>query len=202
MFFPRMSQRGKERFTNLMSTWVTVNPPLWIHAYRLWYQGEEIDKERRAQKLQKAEQLRKELESNPALCEEMELEAWRKVEARRDYAFHQMEDMELHRIFGLGSIFRELPAHKVFWAWRKQALSELQQLREAERSSREKLAQDPDALLAAKKDMIRHFTSTDEREEDDPASWSTYSEYHTRILPITVPAEFARTHRNEQARLQ
>lgn len=118
------------------------------------------EEERRAHKLQEAEQLRKELETNPALLEKMELEARRKVEARQDYAFHQMEDMELHRIFGMGSIFRQTAAHRVSWAWRKQALSELQQLRETERSSREELAQDPDAALAAKEKLIRQLTST------------------------------------------
>lgn len=208
MFYPRMSLRQKARARRLAPLIVGLNPAGWINLSMWRARRIKADEEERAHKLQEAEQsrkeLRKELETNPALCEKMELEDRRKVEARRDYAFHQMEDMELHRIFGMGSIFHQMAAHKVFWAWRKQALSELQQLRETERSSREKLAQDPtsNAALAAKENMIRQFTSTEEgEEEENPPSYSDYEEYLTRILPITLPADFARNHPMEQARI-
>lgn len=197
--FPRMSLRQKARLRRLAPLLVGFNPACWIPPSFWRERRAKADEEQRARNLQEAKQLREELETNSALLEKMELEARQKVEARQDYAFHQMEDLALHRIFCMGSVFRQLAAHKVFWAWRKQALSEMQQLRETERLSREKLAQDPDALLAAKENMIRQLTSTEESEEEP--SYSSYSEYLTRILPITLPIEFARNHPHEQARI-
>ena len=62
----------------------------------------------------------RQLESNTALRQEMQLEVQRKLEAQQDAAFQQIQDSELLRIYHMGSMFEEIKAHKRFWAWRKQ----------------------------------------------------------------------------------
>lgn len=82
--------------------------------------------EQRLLKVLKAEQLAKECETNPALRREMQLEAQRKLEAQRDFAFQEMQDLELQRIYRIPSLPQEIAGHKQFWAWRKQAKMELE----------------------------------------------------------------------------
>lgn len=94
--------------------------------------------EQRKLDMLKAEQVAKECETNSVLRNQMQLEA------QRDFAFQQMQDLELHRIYALSSPLQQIPAHKQVWAWRKQAKMELEQLRETERLSRERFAQDID----------------------------------------------------------
>ena len=131
--------------------------------------------EERASELLKVKNLREEVKRNPTLHRQIELEAWRKLEVQRDYAFQQMEDIELHR---LGWAFS---AHKMFWAWRKQAQKEWQQLRETEQSSKERLEQIMDNFLLAK-----------EKEARNPYMVE-YTDYQ-KVLPITTPAAFALEH--------
>ena len=137
------------------------------------------EEERRATELLKAEQFRKELGKKPALRQQVQEEAQRKLEARRDSAFKHMEDMELHRVFSGGS------THKRFWAWRKQAVLELQQLRETERLG---MAQGTDTLIPPMENVTWDHTDTGESRLcitfKDPTDI-------TNILPITTPAQFA-----------
>ena len=141
--------------------------------------------ERRATELLKAEQFRKELGKKPALRQQVQMEAQRKLEARRDSAFKHMEDMELQRVFSEGSIPRQIAAHKRFWAWRKQAVLELQQLRETERLG---MAQGTDTFIPPMENVTWDHTDTGESRVcitfKDPTDI-------TNILPITTPAEFA-----------
>ena len=151
-----------------------------------------VEEERESEVL-KVKQLREEVKRNPALRKEVETEAQQKLEAQREYAFSQMKDCEFHRINGLGSFPRQIAASKVFCAWRKQALLELQQLRETERSSTEHLAQLTDAFLLAKENMARHLYHTD---EDYGSTTSNYLGETMDVLPITTPEAFALKHQH------
>ena len=152
----------------------------------------EVDEER-ASEILKVKQMREEVKTNPVLRKEVETEAQQKLEAQREYAFSQMKDLEFHRINGLGSVSRQIAASKVFCAWRKQALLELQQLRETERSSTEHLAQLTDAFLLAKEKMARHLYHAD---EDYGSATSSYLGETMDVLPITTPEAFALKHQH------
>ena len=91
----------------------------------------------RASELLRREQFIQKVEENPALRQGMQLEAERKFEAQQDVAFQQMQDAELLRIYHIPYMFQQIEAHKRFWAWRKQAVLELQQLRETQRLTAE-----------------------------------------------------------------
>ena len=155
------------------------------HAHRA-----EVEDER-ASEILKAKQLREEVKKNPALRKEVEKEARQKLEAQREYAFSQMQYRELLGINFPGSISRQISASKLFCAWRKQALLDLQQLRERERSSTEHLAQLTDAFLLAKENMARHRYRTD---EDYGSIASSYLAETMDVLPITTLDAFARKH--------
>ena len=142
-------------------------PPSVLRARRA-----ELD-EGRAFELLKATHLREEVKRDPTLRREIELEAWQKLQVRRHYAFEDMEDSALRRCS-----FLNLRSHKLFWAWRKQAKMELQQLRETEQSSKERMAQIMDAFLLAR-----------ENEARDPYTFDDSTD--TSVLPITTPAAFA-----------
>ncbi len=86
--------------------------------------------EQRRSELLKTDQLAKECETNPTLYDQIRLEAL------RDFAFQRTQDLEQHRIHGLPSLSQQIAGYKLFGAWRKRALMELQQLRETERVSR------------------------------------------------------------------
>ena len=153
--------------------------------------------EQRRLEVLKAEQLGKNLERNPALRHEMQLEAQRKLEVQRDFAFQQMQDGELLRVFGLRSRSptQEIAGHKQFWAWRKQAKSELEQLRETERVSRERSAQDIDASIHPRRSSPIQPTNTGESHVTTSLS---YQDHITNILPITTPAAFALKQQSKQ----
>ena len=151
-----------------------------------------VEEERESEVL-KAKQLREEVKTNPVLRKELETEARQKLEAQRDYAFSQMEGRELERVHGMGSIPGQIAASKLFCAWRKQALLELQQLRETERSSTEHLAQLTDAFLLAKENMARHLYHTD---EDYGSTTSSYLGETMDVLPITTFQAFALKHQH------
>ena len=138
-------------------------------------------------------QMREEAKTNPVLRKEVETEARQKLDAQREYAFSQMEGRELERIHGMGSIPGQIAASKLFCAWRKQALLELQQLRETERSSTEHLAQLTDAFLLAKENMARHLYHAD---EDYGSATSSYLGETMNVLPITTPEAFALKHQH------
>lgn len=144
--------------------------------------------EQRRLEVLKAEQLSKDLERNPALRHEMQLEAQRKLEAQRDFAFQEMQDGELCRIYRIPSPTQEIAAHKQFWAWRKQAKSEIEQLRETERLSRERFAQDIDASIHPRRSSPIQPTNTGESHVTTSLS---YPNHISNILPITTPAAFA-----------
>lgn len=144
--------------------------------------------EQRQSEVLKAEQLAKECETNPILRHAMQLEAQRKVEAQRDFAFQQMQDLELHRIYYLPSPTQEIPAHKQFWAWRKQAKSELVQLRETECLSREQLAQDTDTFTHQRGNSCSQANNTSESLISPSPSCPNDN---SNILAITTPAAFA-----------
>ena len=141
----------------------------------------------------KAKQLRKEVERNPTLRKEVEAEAQQKLEMQREYAFSRMNHLELLRINGIGAISRQLAASKVFCAWRKQAILELQQLRERERSSTEHLAQLTDAFLLAKENMARDLYRAD---EDYGSTTASYLGETMDVVPITTPEAFALKHQH------
>lgn len=147
--------------------------------------------EQRQSEVLKAEQLAKECETNPIppiLRHAMQLEAQRKLEAQRDFAFQQMQDLELQRIYYLPSPTQEIPAHKQFWAWRKQAKSELEQLRETECLKREQLAQDTDTFTHQRGNSCSQAANTSESLISPSPSCPNDI---TNILPITTPAAFA-----------
>lgn len=159
-----------------------------------------VHRERRIEELQgellellKAEQLKKLLERNPALRQELELEDRRKLAEERKYCFQEMEDMEREHMRDLQNIPRQRAAYKVFCAWRKQALSELQHLQETELLSRERLGQEADTFLAAKDSMIGYLTHTLPA-ESYKCTTSSYPNYLTTILPITTPEAFRLEH--------
>ena len=143
------------------------------------------EEERRATELLKAKQFREELGKKPALRQQVRMEAQRKLEARRDSAFKHMEHMELQRIFCVGSIPRQITAHKRFWAWRKQAVLELQQLRETERLG---MAQGTDTFIPPMENVT--WDHTDAGESRVSITFKDPTDI-TNILPITTPAEFA-----------
>ena len=123
------------------------------------------EEERRlAEELRDAEQLKEELRTNPALRRKMQPKALQELDIRRDFAFREMQDDEHHHICGLGSISRQIAAHKLFWKWREQALLELRHLRQTERLDED------DGWI---------FTML-----ENPADTAT-------ILPITTPGAFA-----------
>ena len=139
----------------------------------------------------KAEQLRQECERDPALRRKIETEAQQRLEAQQDYAFGQMEDNILQGRLGMN-------AHRLFWSWRKQALSELQQLRETQRSSREHLAQITDTFLFAKANVALDH---DNRGERYISITSGYPAHVHDVLPITTLAAFALKQQQTSERL-
>lgn len=124
------------------------------------------------------------LEENPTLRQKVQLEAQQKFEAQQDVAFQQMQDWELFRIYRIGSMYREIKAHKLFWAWRKQAVLEVQQLQETQRTSRKHL----DAFLPAIEKV--DWDDGDIGERDVDITWNLPTDAN-KILPITTPAAFA-----------
>lgn len=134
--------------------------------------------------LLRRKQFMKKLEENPALRQEVQFEAQRRFEAHQDIAFQQMQDWELHRIYRIGSMYQEIKAHKHFWVWRKQAVLEVQQLQETQRSNREHL----DAFIPAIEKV--DWETADTGEKDVAITWN-YPIDTTKILPITTPAAFA-----------
>lgn len=147
--------------------------------------------EERDSEVLKAKQLREEVQRNPTLRKEVETEAQQKLEAQREYAFSQMQQLGLLRINLLDSIPRQLTASKVFCAWREQAQLELQQLREREQSSTEHLAQLTDAFLLAKENMAQNLYRID---EDYGSTTASYLGETMDVLPITTPEAFALKH--------
>lgn len=127
--------------------------------------------EGRAEGLQDAEQLIEEMKRNPALCRKMQVKAQQELEVQRDLAFQRMEDIERHRIYSLRSISQQIAGHKLFWAWREQALLEFRHLRQTER-------------LDGDGDGDESCISTTSNNPADTAN----------ILPITTPAAFALRH--------
>lgn len=93
-----------------------------------------------------------------------------------------MQDLELLRIYHTECVFREIEAHKRYWAWRKQAVLELQQLRETQRLSGEHLA------CAAEEKVIWDPAGTGESNISITLKHPTDT---SDILPITTPAAFA-----------
>ena len=155
-----------------------------------------IDMERKQKvELLKAEQTKRECERDPALRRKWELEAQQRREAQQDYAFGQMEDQELSRIYLTRG---GMAAHKLFWAWRKQALSELQQLRETERSNQEHLAQITDTLLFAKANVA---LNPDNEGDSYISTTSGYPAHINDVLPVTTLAAFALKHQHSPERL-
>ena len=168
--------------------------PMTVRRTRAWAAEwhKEWNKERDAE-IQKVKELREQVKTNPTLRKEVETDARQKLEAQRDYAFSEMEDHELRRIHYRASISDQVAASKLFCAWRKQALLELQQLRETEeRSSAEHLAQLTDAFLLAKENMARHWYLVD---EDYGSTTSSYLGETMDVLPITTLDAFAQKHK-------
>lgn len=99
-----------------------------------------------------------------------------------------MQDLELQRIYHLPSPTQEIAGHKQFWAWRKLAKSELEQLRETERLSREQLAQDTDTFTPPRESSSSQPTNTGESRASPSLNCPNDS---TNILRITNPAAFA-----------
>ena len=151
----------------------------------------EVDKGRASEVL-KVKQMREEMKTNPVLRKEVETEAEQKLEMR-EYAFSRMKHLELLGINAIGAISQQLAASKVFCAWREQAILELQQLRERERSSTEHLAQLTDAFLLAKEKMAEHRYLTD---EDYGSTTASYLGETMDVLPITTPEAFALKHQH------
>lgn len=122
------------------------------------------EEKRLAKELQDVEQLKEDLKRDPVLRRKLQLKAHQELEIEREFAFQQMEDSEQRRIYGLRSLFQQIAAHKLFWKWREQALLELRDLRQTERS------EGNDSWIST---VL-----------DNPANTAT-------ILPITTPAAFA-----------
>ena len=103
----------------------------------------EAEEEGRKHELLELERLRKEIEKDR---ERMEIEERRKLEAQQDFAFSEIEKLELHGINCIRSMPQQLAASNLFSACRKQASLELEQFQgtETERLSRKHLAQDTD----------------------------------------------------------
>ena len=169
--------------------------PMTVRRTRAWAAewSKEWNKERDAEIL-KVKQLWEQVKTNPTLRKEVETDARQKLEAQRDYAFSEMEDHELRRIHDRASISNQIAASKIFCAWRKQALLELQQLRETEeeRSSAEHLARLTDAFLLAKENMARDWYLVD---EDYGSTTSSYLGETMDVLPITTLDAFAQKHK-------
>ena len=149
--------------------------------------------EERDSEVLKVKQLREEIKTNPTLRKEVETEARQKFEAQRDYAFSSMTSLELAKIHFRGGISQQIAASKVFCAWRKQALLELEQLRERERSSTEHLGRITDAFLLAKEDMAWDWYRMD---TDYGSATSSYLAYFMNVLPITRLDAFAQKHQH------
>ena len=124
---------------------------------------------------------------DPALRQEMQLEYQRKFEAQQDVVFQQMQDSELLRIYGMGSMYQEIKAHKRFWEWRKHAVLEFQQLRETQRLSREQLSHS-DTFIPALEEVTWDPADAG---ESNISIMLKYTSDTTKILPITTPAAFA-----------
>ena len=142
----------------------------------------------RASELLRREQFIHKVEENPALRQVIMLEAERKFEAQQVVAFQKMEDTELQRIYRMPNMFQQIEAHKRFWAWRKQAVLELQQLREAQRLSGEHRERITDTFISAIEKVTWEPVDTGD-------SYNTITLKYTpdtyNILPITTPAAFA-----------
>ena len=149
--------------------------------------------EQRDSEVLKAKQLREDIKTNPTLRKEVEMEARQKFEAQRNYVFSQMTGRELRRIHGRGAISQQIAASKVFCAWRKQALLEVEQLRETERSSTEHLARITDAFLLAKEDMAWDWYLVD---RDYGSATSSYLGYFIDVLPIACLDAFVQKHQH------
>ena len=142
----------------------------------------------RASELLKREQFIKKVEETPALRQGMQLEAQRKFEAQQDLAFQRMQDAELLRIYHIPYMFRQIKAHKRFWAWRKQAALELQQLRETQRLSTEHLERTTDSFISAIEKVTWDPVDTGESSNSITLKYTTDT---ANVLPITTPAAFA-----------
>lgn len=146
-----------------------------------------------ASELLRREQFIKKVQETPALRQGMQLEAQRKLEAQQDAAFQQMQDAELLRIYHIPSTFQEIKAHKRFWAWRKQAVLELQQLRETQRLSTEHLERTTDTFVSAIEKVAWEPVDTGESSNSITLRYTTDT---ANILPITTPAAFALEHQH------
>lgn len=151
----------------------------------------------RASKSLLRERLVKEMEKNPALRQEIQLEARRKFEAQQDVAFQQMQDSELLRIYGMGSMWQEIEAHKRFWAWRKQAVLELQQLRETQRLSGGELLTPSETFVPGIEKVTWELVDTGTSNFSITLKCSTNI---ANILPITTPAALALKQRDSSDR--
>ena len=148
------------------------------------------DEERESEVL-KVKQLREEVKTNPTLRKEVETEARQKLEAQRDYVFSQMKDRGLQNLRCGRAISEQREVSEVFCAWRTQALLELQQLRETERSSPEHLAQLTDAFLLTKENMARWGYHID---RDYGSTTSSVLGDIMDVCPITSLDAFAKEH--------
>ena len=150
--------------------------------------------EERVCELFKVEQLVNELVKNPAFREEMRLKAQQRLEKRRDLAFQTMQQWALARAYDCGG-------NKFLCAWREQASSELQQLRETERWNREHRTREEEdkTFVAARIDMTCEITGIGESRISNMSSQlMEEDEYYisredmSTVLPITTPKESAR----------
>ena len=147
----------------------------------------------RSSELLKREQFIYKIEENPALRQGMQHGAQRKFEAQQDVAFQQMQDAELLRIYRMGSMYQEIEAHKRFWAWRKQAVLELQQLRETQRLSTKHLERTTDTFVSAIEKVTWDPVDAGESKNSITLKYRTDT---TNLLPITTPADFALKHQD------
>lgn len=130
-----------------------------------------------------------EVEKNPALRLQMHLDAQRKFEAQQDDVFQWMQDRELLGIFHSGTMEVEIQAHKRFWAWRKQAVSEMQQLRETQKLNSDTFTRRIEKLTWEPADI-----EEDTGERRISVTLKCPMDF-ANVLPITTPVAFrARQH--------
>ena len=149
--------------------------------------------EQRASELLRRDQFIRKVEENPALRQAMQPEAQRKLEKQQDVAFEQMQGTELNRIYSIGCRFQEWEARKCFYAWRRQARLELQQLRETQRLSAEHLGRTTDNFISALEGVTWYPLDTGESHNTITLEYAT----NTVDLPITTPAAFALTYQSD-----
>ena len=133
-----------------------------------------------------------ELVKNPTFREEMRLKAQRRLDMERDWAFREMDRGAGRYAIRCGG------GHVFLREWREKVSSELQQLRETERRSREFQREKDEPFVAARINLTCEITSAGESYisnmsgqllmEDDDYDPPNVS----KILPITTPADFAR----------